>query len=70
MPESIGYHLRQVEGDEDEGSPTSSPRATTQNSTTQGYSPPQGHLHTQQQLVFSSQPEEECNTLDPTSKSL
>ncbi|MQL79021.1 hypothetical protein Taro_011453 [Colocasia esculenta] len=34
--------------------------------TTQGYSPPQGHLHTQPQLVFSSQPEEEYNTLEPS----
>ncbi|MQL76359.1 hypothetical protein Taro_008751, partial [Colocasia esculenta] len=32
-------------------------------------SPPQGHLHTQPQLVFSSQPEEEYNTLEPSRSS-
>ncbi|MQL70422.1 hypothetical protein Taro_002744 [Colocasia esculenta] len=37
--------------------------------TTQGYSPPQGHLHTQPQQVFSSQPEEENNTLEPSRSS-
>ncbi|MQL77611.1 hypothetical protein Taro_010020 [Colocasia esculenta] len=34
--------------------------------TTQGYNAPQRHLHTQPQLVFSSQPQEEYNTLEPS----